>query len=101
MTVLAITPVRIPPTPDGGIPDSAQHPDSATDFRECHALLEAHELAKWGDLDRCPTFREDLEYWRGNDYEERRLFHRPAGSGRCGHVLGDPATAGNHGHGGD
>lgn len=74
MTALAITPVKIPPTPDPGTSVLPGSPDSATEFQACHALLEAHELEKWGNLDRCPTLLEDLEYWRGSDYEERHLF---------------------------
>jgi GNAT superfamily N-acetyltransferase len=74
MTALAITQVKVPPVPDGGTALREQSPDSATDFQECHALLEAHELEKWGDLDRCPTFLEDMEFWRGSEYEERQLF---------------------------
>ncbi len=74
MTALAITHVKIPPTPDGGTTVREQGPAGATDFQECHALLEAHELEKWGDLDRCPTFLEDMEFWRGSEYEERQLF---------------------------
>jgi GNAT superfamily N-acetyltransferase len=74
MTALVITPVKIPLTADAGayVPDGS--PDSATEFHECHALLEAYELEKWGNLDRCPTFLEDLEHWRGSEYVERRLF---------------------------
>ena len=74
MTALAITQVKIPPTPDDGTSVRDESPASATDFQVCHALLEAHELEKWGDLDRCPTFLEDLEFWRGSEYEERQLF---------------------------
>ncbi|MEO8284005.1 MAG: GNAT family N-acetyltransferase [Pseudarthrobacter sp.] len=74
MTALAITPVKIPSTPDAGTYVLDGSPDSATEFQECHALLEAHELEKWGNLDRCPTLLEDLEYWRGSEYEERHLF---------------------------
>lgn len=74
MTELAITRVTIPPTPDDGASGRDDGPASATDFHECHALLEANELEKWGDLDRCPTFQEDLEFWRGSEYEERQLF---------------------------
>jgi GNAT superfamily N-acetyltransferase len=48
-------------------------PDS-TDLHEYQALREAIDLEKWGDLDRCPTFPESLEYWRGSEYEERQLF---------------------------
>lgn len=44
------------------------------DLRECHALRVEHELALWGNLDRCPTLQEAAEFWRGNEYEERQLF---------------------------
>lgn len=44
------------------------------DFRACHSLRETHELSLWGNLDRCPTLAESLEFWRGNQYEERHLF---------------------------
>jgi GNAT superfamily N-acetyltransferase len=74
MTPLAITRVAIPPLPDGGTQVSGPGPGAATDFNDCHALLEAHHLEKWGNLDRCPTLLEDMEYWRGSDYEERQVF---------------------------
>jgi GNAT superfamily N-acetyltransferase len=74
MTALAITAVQIPPTPDGGSLGAEGSPDGATDFRLCQALREACELEKWGNLERCPTMLEGMEYWRGTDYEERLLF---------------------------
>ena len=74
MTDLAITAVRIPETPDGGTSGGGGRPDGAADFHACQALREAHELEKWGDLDRCPTVAEAMEFWRGNEYEERHLY---------------------------
>jgi GNAT superfamily N-acetyltransferase len=75
MIDLAITPVRIPPTPDEGDPGEARvSQDSAADFYACHALREAHEHGKWGNLDRCPTRAEAREFWRGNEYEQRHLY---------------------------
>jgi GNAT superfamily N-acetyltransferase len=68
--VLTIAAVEVPPAagPEhGGAQLSAA-------FRECHSLRVAHELALWGNLDRCPTLPEAMEYWRGNDYEERHLY---------------------------
>lgn len=71
---LRITAVAIPGTLDAGTNHSAGGTGGVMDFHECHALREKHELDKWGDLDRCPTAMESLEYWRGNKYEDRRLF---------------------------
>lgn len=80
---LVITAVAIPATPDAGTHPGARvtgpasgagNPDSPSDLHAYQAIREAHELEKWGDLDRCPTFSESLEYWRGSDYEERQLF---------------------------
>ncbi|WP_248759568.1 GNAT family N-acetyltransferase [Pseudarthrobacter sp. SSS035] len=71
---LKITAVAIPATLDAGTDQSAAGTGGVMDFHVCHALREKHELEKWGDLDRCPTAMESLEYWRGNEYEERRLF---------------------------
>ncbi|RAX47077.1 GNAT family N-acetyltransferase [Arthrobacter sp. AQ5-06] len=71
---LIITAVAIPSELDAGTGNSAGGTGCVMDFHECHALREKHELEKWGDLDRCPTAMESLEYWRGNEYEERRLF---------------------------
>lgn len=44
------------------------------ELEECHALRVAHELAAWGNLDRCPTLQEAAEFWQGNEYEERHLY---------------------------
>ncbi|SDT48876.1 Acetyltransferase (GNAT) family protein [Pseudarthrobacter equi] len=68
---ITISPVDIPvrenrTQPPGVVPSE--------DFRACHALRETHELSLWGNLDRCPTLAESLEFWRGNQYEERHLF---------------------------
>ncbi|MHA7299835.1 GNAT family N-acetyltransferase [Pseudarthrobacter sp. MDT1-22] len=71
---LMITAGAIPSALDAGTDHSAGGTGGVMDFFECHALREKHELEKWGDLDRCPTAMESLEYWRGNEYEERRLF---------------------------
>ncbi|VXB68780.1 Acetyltransferase family protein [Arthrobacter sp. 9AX] len=55
--------------------DTATGPGQAyREFLECHALRVAHERALWGNLDRCDTLEEAVEYWRGNEYEERRLY---------------------------
>ncbi|MBT2249667.1 GNAT family N-acetyltransferase [Arthrobacter sp. BHU FT2] len=67
----AIRPVRIPAA-DGGKLAAAVGP--STDLSACQALREAHELELWGNLDRCPTPAEALEYWRGTGYEERHLY---------------------------
>lgn len=71
---LMITAVAIPSTPDAGTDGGGSGTGGMLDFYECHSLREKHELEKWGDLDRCPTAMESLEYWRGSDYEERRLY---------------------------
>ncbi|MDQ0690092.1 GNAT family N-acetyltransferase [Arthrobacter sp. W4I7] len=77
---LSIAAVEVPPV--SGIASGAGH--SGADFRECHALRVAHELAVWGNLDRCPTLPEALEYWRGNEYEERHLYLARLGSETVG-----------------
>ncbi|WP_240721467.1 GNAT family N-acetyltransferase [Pseudarthrobacter sp. NamE5] len=63
---------------DGGaLPGRGAVPFSAAptaDFRLCHKMRVAHELALWGTMDRCRTLQEAAEYWRGNDYEERQLY---------------------------
>lgn len=74
MSALAITRVAIPPTPDAGTPVLDGPPAGAAHFRACHALLEADHFERWGDLNRCPTLAEDIEYWRGSEYEERQIF---------------------------
>ncbi|MGM9472340.1 GNAT family N-acetyltransferase [Pseudarthrobacter sp. YS3] len=85
---LEITAVAIPSTPDAGTYQGAPGAGDAarvagrqaeiargvSGLPEYQALREAHELERWGDLDRCPTLSESLEYWRGSDYEERQLF---------------------------
>ncbi|UZX04163.1 GNAT family N-acetyltransferase [Arthrobacter sp. CDRTa11] len=69
---LEISAVDVPP-PDGS--------GAASDVKElpqellvCHALRQQHELSLWGNLDRCPTLPEAVEYWRGNRYEERHVY---------------------------
>lgn len=66
---LAITPVDV--SPPGSKTGAGQ---VTTQFKECHTLREEHELAVWGNLDRCDTLQEAVEYWRGNEYEERHLY---------------------------
>lgn len=68
MNALTITAVVIPREAD------PRNPDTAADLRDCHALRDEHHLAVWGNLDRCETFQEGLEFWRGSAYEERLLF---------------------------
>lgn len=68
MTDLEITAVVFP---EEAQPDK---PASAPDLWECLRLEEAHNLAVWGNTDRCGTFAEALTYWRGNSYFERHLF---------------------------
>ncbi|HEU4668969.1 MAG TPA: GNAT family N-acetyltransferase [Arthrobacter sp.] len=53
------------------VPDAG---DVTTDFQVCHAMRVAHELELWGNLDRCHTLAEAVEFWRGNGYEERHLY---------------------------
>ncbi|MFF1250972.1 GNAT family N-acetyltransferase [Pseudarthrobacter sp. NPDC058329] len=53
-------------------------------FKECHALRVEHELAVWGNLDRCDTLQEAGEYWRGNAYEERHLYLAKSGTETVG-----------------
>ena len=68
-----------------GPPLRTSAPDADATSTTCQALREAHELEMWGNLDRCPTPAEALEFWRGNEYEERQLFRRQAGPGTGGH----------------
>src|SRR6478752_4971644 len=65
---LAIAAVVIPPRGQG------RHAAPPADLLVCQAMKEAHALELWGSLERCPTLDEALEYWRGTEYEERRLF---------------------------
>jgi GNAT superfamily N-acetyltransferase len=60
------------------------------EFKECHALRVEHELAVWGNLDRCDTLQEAAEYWQGNAYEERQLYLAKVGGvtvGMCSVTL--------------
>ena len=75
LDALVIAAVVVPPA--GGAPDTAR---VAGDLRDCQALRAAQDMAVWGNLDRCLTDREALEYWRGNRYEERPLFLARIGS---------------------
>jgi GNAT superfamily N-acetyltransferase len=84
--VLSIAAVHVPTA--GGTASGGGR--AAAEFRECHALRVAHELAVWGNLDRCPTLDEAVEYWRGNEYEERHLYLARLGSeivGTCSVTL--------------
>ena len=64
---LAISLVPIPQPGDEGT-------ERAAGLVACRALRDAHHLDLWGNLDRGSTLREDREYWRGSDYEERLQF---------------------------
>ncbi|MHC6592193.1 GNAT family N-acetyltransferase [Arthrobacter sp. C152] len=67
---LAIAAVVIPPRGNHG-----RHAvELSGDLRECQAMAEAEARAVWGNLERCLTPAEALEYWRGDAYEERHLF---------------------------
>lgn len=66
-----IAAVVLPPW-DGQGGNNAVEPPA--EFMDCQAMAEAHALAVWGNLDRCLTMDEALEFWRGNRYEERHLF---------------------------
>lgn len=68
---LDIREVELPPS---AVEGGAAAVVPSTDFSECHAMRVAQELAVWGNLDRCPTLQEALEFWRGNEYEERHLY---------------------------
>ncbi|MET3719081.1 GNAT family N-acetyltransferase [Arthrobacter sp. UYEF21] len=63
---LVISAVAVPPLADGT--------EGFRDFRDCQAMRRGHELETWGDLDRGYTYAEELEHWRGTEYEARRLF---------------------------
>lgn len=56
------------------VPSSADETEDSRDFRDCVVMRQAHELDTWGNLDRGYTFAEELEHWRGTDYEARHLF---------------------------
>jgi GNAT superfamily N-acetyltransferase len=63
---LVISAVVVPPLEDGGT--------DFQDFTDCQLMRKAHELETWGDLDRGYTFAEEVEHWRGNEYEARLIF---------------------------
>lgn len=67
VTGLAITAVAVPHPGDEGT-------ERAAGLRACRAIRDAHHLATWGNLDRGSTLREDQEYWRGTEYEERLQY---------------------------
>lgn len=56
------------------VPSSADATEDSRDFRDCVAMRVAHELDTWGNLERGYTFAEELEHWRGTEYEARHLF---------------------------
>jgi GNAT superfamily N-acetyltransferase len=76
----SIVAVEVPPA-SGTASGAGQ---AGAEFRDCHALRVAHELAVWGNLDRCHTLPEALEYWRGAEYEERHLYLARLGSETVG-----------------
>lgn len=79
---LQISAVDVPPlAASGSVPSADGIPH---ELLACHALREAHELAQWGNLDRCPTLQEALEYWRGNGYEERHVYVAGLDNGTVG-----------------
>ena len=82
---LAIAAVVIPPC---GQDRPGTEPSA--DLLACQAMKEAEALAVWGSLERCLTPAEALEFWRGNEYEERHLFLARAGGepvGMCSVTL--------------
>lgn len=44
------------------------------EFLIFHELTVSRELELWGTTDRCATLAEAAGFWRGNGYEERRVF---------------------------
>jgi GNAT superfamily N-acetyltransferase len=80
---LSITAVPVPQPGDEGT-------ERAADLRACRAIRDAHHLDLWGNLGRGSTLREDQEYWRGSEYEERLQFLARldgAQAGTCSVVL--------------
>ncbi|UEL27608.1 GNAT family N-acetyltransferase [Pseudarthrobacter sp. L1SW] len=69
---LTISPVDVLLAP--GSETVADPREVTADFNACHAMRVTHELELWGNLDRCPTLAEAVEFWRGNEYEERQIF---------------------------
>ncbi|XAS66467.1 GNAT family N-acetyltransferase [Micrococcaceae bacterium Sec5.7] len=105
LTPLTITAVVIPESLDAGSAGKAgssgiSAEGNGTDFRDCCSLQDAHQMELWGNLDRCATVQERLQFWRGNGYEERQLFIARVGGepvGRCSVTLPlqeNTATAG-------
>ncbi|MGN7147717.1 GNAT family N-acetyltransferase [Arthrobacter sp. SAFR-179] len=71
---LAIAAVGLPPGGDPGSRGDSGAAGLSPDFLACQAMKEAHAVAVWGNLERCATVAEALEFWRGSRYEERHLF---------------------------
>jgi GNAT superfamily N-acetyltransferase len=67
-----ISAVKVPPP--GGSGATSNVDELPQELLFCHAMRQEHELSLWGNLDRCPTLPEALEYWRGNGYEERHVY---------------------------
>ncbi|MDQ0731338.1 GNAT family N-acetyltransferase [Arthrobacter sp. B1I2] len=63
---LVIAAVAVPPSPREGA--------GFQDFNDCQAMRTTQELDTWGDLDHGYTFAEEVEHWRGTEYEARHLF---------------------------
>jgi GNAT superfamily N-acetyltransferase len=84
-TGLHIAEVAVPPSDGTPLPigQGSAGKDSA-EFQECHALRVEHEIAVWGNLDRCPTLQEAAEFWRGNQYEERHQYLAKRGTETVG-----------------
>jgi GNAT superfamily N-acetyltransferase len=82
---LTIAEVAVPSSAGSPLPEGqASAGQDSAGFRECHALRVEHELAVWGNLDRCPTLQEAAEFWRGNQYEERHQFLAKRGTETVG-----------------
>lgn len=62
---LSVERIRVPAGPDSA---------DAADFLAFHQLQRAHAFELWGNLDRCATLAEAIQFWKGNDYEERLVF---------------------------
>ncbi|TQJ33353.1 GNAT family N-acetyltransferase [Arthrobacter sp. SLBN-122] len=71
---LAIAVVGVPPKRGPGSGGDIGAAELSQDFLACQAMEEAHAMAVWGNLERCLTLAEALEFWRGSPYEERHLF---------------------------
>ena len=71
---LAIAAVGLPPGGGPGTHGANTALDLPPEFLDGQAMKEAHAMEVWGNLERCLTLDEALEFWRGNRYEERHLF---------------------------